>query len=53
MGCHWQNKLSAFENLEHFKTVVKKWKKDIYGNIFARKRKLVNEVKKVQKILEF
>lgn len=30
-----------------------KWNKDVYGNIFVRKRKLVNELKKVQKILEF
>lgn len=47
MGRSWKNDLLAAKNLELFKGAITKWNKEVYCNIFTRKRKLVAELKKV------
>ncbi|PPE01476.1 hypothetical protein GOBAR_DD01506 [Gossypium barbadense] len=48
----WNNELAVGDNLERFQESVKEWNKQVYGNIFVRKRKLISELERVQKVLE-
>ncbi|KAG8478461.1 hypothetical protein CXB51_028358 [Gossypium anomalum] len=45
--------LTIASNLEQFKSVVQFYNKKVYGNIFAMKKELIMELKRVQRILEF
>lgn len=50
---NWLPGRSVLEKLEGFKEVVTTRNKQVYGNIFEKKRKLIAELKKIQKVLEF
>ncbi|KAG4214533.1 hypothetical protein ERO13_A01G127601v2 [Gossypium hirsutum] len=49
---NWNNEMKVSDNLEHFQEVVERWNKNVYGNIFARKKKLVYKLERVQRILD-
>lgn len=49
----WNNDTMAMDSLENLKGAISEWNKKVYGNIFQRKRKLVGELKRVQKVLYF
>lgn len=49
----WRNEVPVVENLDLFKDRVSYWNKKVYGNIFYHKRRLIGELKKVQKIVDY
>ncbi|KAA3466548.1 putative Transposon TX1 [Gossypium australe] len=49
---NWNNEMKVSDNLDHFQKVVERWNKNVYGNIFARKKKLVYKLERVQRILD-
>lgn len=38
-------------NLEHFQKELQEWNKCVFGNIFVRKRRLILELERIQRIL--
>lgn len=49
---NWVSKNSIIGNLKHFQSSVLEWNRQVYGNIFDRKRILTWELTRVQQILE-
>lgn len=52
MTCTWSNELPVVTNLECTKNKLTEWNKQVFGNIFERKRRLIGELKRVQKVLD-
>ncbi|PPD98080.1 hypothetical protein GOBAR_DD04896 [Gossypium barbadense] len=48
----WNNELTVGDNLENFQESVKEWNKQVYGDIFVRKRKLISKLERVHKVFE-
>lgn len=52
MNRSWNNEITVGDNLESFQETITKWNKQLYRNIFVRKRKLISELERVQKVLD-
>lgn len=46
------DELPVGDNLKHFQDSVQEWNKRVYGIIFVRKRRLISDLERVQKVLE-
>ncbi|TYH48911.1 hypothetical protein ES332_D10G100100v1 [Gossypium tomentosum] len=49
----WNTELVVGDNLERFQESVREWNKQVYGNIFVRKRKMISDWKGFKKSLRF
>lgn len=48
----WNTTVDVVTNIKGFLESVREWNNKVFGNIFARKRKLIGELRKVQKALK-
>ncbi|TYH50278.1 hypothetical protein ES332_D10G194400v1 [Gossypium tomentosum] len=48
----WRVESNIVDNVSNFINLVQDWNKTIFGNIFARKKKALGELKRVQGALE-
>lgn len=48
----WRQEATVGENLNKIASVLEVWNKEVFGNIFQRKRRLANRIRGVQRALE-
>lgn len=48
----WSGDITVSDNLDHFTTMAKVWNFTVFGNIFSRKRKVISELKRIQRVLK-
>lgn len=48
----WKGDEGIASKLEHFTQVVQNWNKIVFRNIFARKRRAIRDLKRIQGALE-
>lgn len=52
LNASWNGELSTLAALESLKKKLKKWNKEIFGNVIQRKETLLGEIKEIQEKLE-